>query len=342
MKRSALIMLVAVAAAFAAPGVASAAEWIKGASPLTGPLQWTENGDGLSGNTTVTLEGPFEFEGVPGGIKCTATAKVQLQPGTTGSVTEFNLLKSTCKGNGLLTGCQVTSYTASTPWSVTATTSGFHISNVSVTENFDSKCIASKAALSFGELSATADNPHAISSVTLSGEGTSNLGEVEAAGTLNATPAKKFGTGYAGTEIKLSGPFGFSNGSGGMSCNVNGGATLYPGDQGKMTSFVIDTSSCKGSGLMAGCAMNTMTATTPWPLQAVSSKIHVSEVAFNGSFKAGCIATTFAMKGSLDLTPNNAFSISSLSISGVTTSNLGEFEFSGNLAVSPAGQYGIL
>lgn len=174
--------------AIALPALASADQWYDKSSPLTS-------------NATVTFSGPAGIASEVGGISCTVHVETTLTKGTdVAHVNGFTVTVTTCKGSGLYTGCVVDNSTGNTPWVVTAATpktltltkSG---GNITTFTKYEAGCIASTVDTVFPSITATVDSGSEISTLTLEGEGTSNLGAVEISGTLTSTAPKTYGIG---------------------------------------------------------------------------------------------------------------------------------------------------
>lgn len=184
--RGILIAIVTVFLSF--PAVASADQWYDKTEPITR-------------DATVTFSGPIAFGSEIGGVTCTAHAETTLTKGSdVAHIHSYAITTSTCVGSGLLTGCKTKSDISNTPWVATASTpntltltkAGGNITRVT---EYEPGCIVGTVDFNFPSMTATADSGSAISTLTISGLGTSNLGEVEAMGTLTSSMPKTFGIG---------------------------------------------------------------------------------------------------------------------------------------------------
>jgi hypothetical protein len=101
-----LAALAVMATAFAVPAAASA--------------NWKDKGVNLTESRTIPGSGKASFTGSLGGVSCgTITGKITLNPGTTGTIDEFEPVLSTCVGTGGLSGCTVTGITVKNlPWAI--------------------------------------------------------------------------------------------------------------------------------------------------------------------------------------------------------------------------------
>ena len=194
-KKMLLVASMALAAvAFAAPGMASAAEW-------------THEGEPLAEEVTVQFEGTAKFEDQEGnGVECTdAYADVDLEPGSTGKVTSFGPTNvSNCHVLGSLGSvCSLEEVTSlALPWEVDVNAANFTITGVHIINHmsggfFCEVAIGSAKEITLsGNVTATPDNTAAISSITLSGSLSSSLGgSVVVSGTMQGTPAGTYGIG---------------------------------------------------------------------------------------------------------------------------------------------------
>jgi hypothetical protein len=134
-------------------------------------------------------------------------------------------------------------------------------------------------------------------------------------------------------------------------CEVKAEATLYPGNEGEITRFDFLPASCSGSGGFEGCVLESGEAADSWPIQATEKGLVVkgfkivAHYGENGCMYDGYSLTTEAT-GDWVAKVNNQSAISTLSLGGeVSVYPLGgevTTEYgTGNLAVSPAGVYGI-
>lgn len=191
-RKMVLLACAAVATvAFAVPAAASAVEWTKETSPLT-----------QNENAEFTGTAGFETPGV-GGVECVVHVPVTLEPGSTGTVDDFEITTSTCEGFGIFADCELVDHELTgMPWIMHATvqedgTRDVDITNIVIHNEFDPECEIQNVTLTFGSVTATPDKADPISHITLSGTGEAHaLGltlEAKVTGTLEAKPAGVFG-----------------------------------------------------------------------------------------------------------------------------------------------------
>jgi hypothetical protein len=147
----------------------------------------------------------------------------------------------------------------------------------------------------------------------------------------------------------------FQTGAGSYECPVEGSITAEPGSTGKVTKFgVTKTAECVGTGFLSNCTLKSHQSTNlPWTAHAntQNNTVEVTNAeiwgTYEGFFCPHTIELTFA---TITLTPNNALTASSASLSGSGTAhrNVGtgneateNATASGSLNLTPAGTYGI-
>jgi hypothetical protein len=168
-------MAVAIAAAFAVPAAATASNW-------------KEHTQVLQANRQIQLTGAAGFlSGPVGGITCETTAKITANANsTTGTVDEFipdldevgSTVTTKCKGSGLLVNCQVHKVQPlNLPWTIHNETQRVEVTSglitIEMTGGFCPAKIATVTpvnALKGHTVTATPNQPHTVTTFTLSGE----------------------------------------------------------------------------------------------------------------------------------------------------------------------------
>ncbi len=166
--------------AFAIPASASAAEW-------------TDEGATLEAAANVTFSGTAQFDTGTAGVHCpTVVAKATLQPGSTGTINSFEGVG--CKGIKGLNGASATTTATGLPWVIHANDNGtITITDVHIDNALTPSPPFPPSATIFGDVTATPNNPEEISSVALSGKVETTAGEADVSGSLNASPAGRYG-----------------------------------------------------------------------------------------------------------------------------------------------------
>jgi hypothetical protein len=176
-KKMLLLASMALAAvAFAAPAGASAAEI-------------THEGVPVGAGTEVDMSGTARFTStiiVPSGIECDVHATLTADNSETGK-TAFDVTEESCEGFGFLSGCEVESTElTNNPWVThVASANTLSITNVVIHGVNDPECFLEEVTLDFPVITATVDDPEAISSVTISGTGKANELSSTASGSLS-------------------------------------------------------------------------------------------------------------------------------------------------------------
>lgn len=149
-------------------------------------------------------------------------------------------------------------------------------------------------------------------------------------------------------EIELNGNFEFETALGGIDCEVNGMATLEPGESGKLTAFTLKAATCEGFGLLEACEVTeTEAAGLPMTIHAdTTTAIQVTNVFFIYEVEGmGCPVEAVSINSPKEVffTPANAEEMKILSVGGVVTTSLGgmQGESAGELIVNPGATYGI-
>lgn len=172
-KLTLLAAAVAALVAFAVPASASANEWLN-------------NGKPLEAAETVELSGPagFAVGGGVAGAHAVLDAVLELEPGSTGTVTELTVKE--CTGTGLLAGLTCHGTPVGLPWTVhcnangSVTITSMHLTNVYTPEGATANTTLK------GNVVATGTGG-SLNSVTLAGEGvTANGNPATVTGTLTA------------------------------------------------------------------------------------------------------------------------------------------------------------
>jgi hypothetical protein len=169
LKKTILLASLALAAvAFAAPAPASA----------QGTL--FDNGNPVPTGNHVTLELTgviaFDFPELASSFGCVAHPEITLKAGhpSTGAVEAFNLTTEECEGTGLLEGCELASdMTNKSAVDVSATS--LTITGFEFTQLFKEGCIVPASLWTFPAITAIPNNANAISILSLSGEGISDV-----------------------------------------------------------------------------------------------------------------------------------------------------------------------
>ncbi len=352
-----MLLLAIAAMALAVPASASAAQWTESGTPITEPLQWTNGGSTLTGEQSISLEGPMKLtHAATGGVECTMTAAGILVAGTEGVFYENSINPASCKLNGLLkTTCsKVTSATVSNWWPVEAVekTAGVRTMAITlgkITYNMqpiegNPNCPA-QFETSGGTITATPDNAKSISSVSLSGT-VPHVGlpaNLIVSGALPVKPAAKFGINRQENIVTLSGGIKWSNAAfGGIECSASGSLTLRPGEKGEITALSFPGECVLSGARKTECGTAKIVAKElPWAVSLTASKtINITKFPFEVQFGNGCKAWTFS--GAMLATPNNTSAIASTTLGGTLSSpQIGAQTWTGSLSWTPSGKYGI-
>jgi hypothetical protein len=156
--------------AFAGPASASAAEWIHNVEGEEVPAVSGESEDftGFAKFEVTVLEGTS--------FGCVVHAHVVLGGGSTANVTGFEITTSTCVGEGLLAGCELSAdQPTNLPWTVAINPTDFSIANVTLDNRFKEGCFFEEAQLKFPSITAVPNNRTEITTLTLSGAGEDEL-----------------------------------------------------------------------------------------------------------------------------------------------------------------------
>jgi hypothetical protein len=339
----------AVAVAFTVPAIASAEEWTEEGGNLVTGLQWSEDGSSLKGEPgSLTLAGSLGWQGDIGSIMCPMSVDVTLNRGHTGQVTKLSATAAACEVTGYIKQLcpNVAAVTPEgLPWSVTATESAgtrkITIAGVSLAYDFGDDCPPIGHTVT-GTITATPNNSGSISNVSLSGQLFMPLtgGPVVAKGTLNASPAGKFGI-VGGPTVAVGGFLQWTGAMGGMKCPVNGTIALESGGAGQLTSLDWDESGCEVSGIYSATCGNVANITSQ--VQTVKNegtKIRLAGIHFIVEHVENRCTTHWT--GDLFATPNNASAISSTSLSGtLKRGGVTNVAWSGSLNWTPAAIYGL-
>jgi hypothetical protein len=189
-----LLGVAAMSVAFAVPTVASASTW-------------KDKGLELTEMRTIPMKGPLSYTGSLGGTSCTEiNATATLTSGSTGTLTAFSPVLSSCRTTGGLSGCTMTGMTVKNlPWAIhdegTFVTLGTPdevgdgmVETVNTFSGFF--CPTSIRIFEEGEkmLKLTPDKTSAINKFTVGGELQSSVGPLNFSGELAPTNASDLGT----------------------------------------------------------------------------------------------------------------------------------------------------
>jgi hypothetical protein len=154
--------------------------------------------------------------------------------------------------------------------------------------------------------------------------------------------------------ISFTGPVKFYNGGlGSIECTASFGGLLAAGTEGSLFENSISPASCKlGVVLKMHCSgVTSVTVSSFWAVEAAEKSpgvrtmtIKMGKITFGLQPIAGkeCPPQLELTGGTITATPDNAKSISSVSLSGSVGSIWGAFGVSGTLAATPAAKYGIV
>lgn len=336
-----------VAVALAAPAVASASNWKQSGVALTG-MEWTQEGSSMTKEGSLSFSGPFNVTGLTGSIKCQSSGSIALTPGESGQVNSFTVTPGSCTLGGLLGACkEVKSITAnSLPWSATASGTAasptISIKGFNLTYNVaGGECGTNQPVTYTGSLTATPDKGSAISTLSFSGTLKDSLGNgATPSGTVNASPAGKYGIGGKTSSVAIAGTLNWTGSLGSTNCKVNGSLSLEAGtSNGKVPSLT--TSECSSGGaLAAACGKSTgLTINSlPWTLVDEGTTIAVKGVSISiGTTTCGYGTYT----GELKATPDKTGAISLTTLSGTLSNGGSTISWGGEWNWSPAGTYGL-
>ena len=131
-----------------------------------------------------------------------------------------------------------------------------------------------------------------------------------------------------------------------MHAIVHAKITLEPGNTAKVTSFT--GTSCTGTGQLNGLTCTETAENLPWIAHVEGGKIKITNMKLINRYYSPLdpnhttVAATMVFAGNILATPNNAKSISSVTLAGEgTVANGNPALVSGTLGVTPAGTYGI-
>jgi hypothetical protein len=161
---------------------------------------WAENGELLTENAAVSLEeGYFEFQTMFGGISCNVKGAATLEPGESGSLTEFEFEVASCETSGVLKECKVTQADAvGLPMTIHADTStSVMFTNVFFVYELEGKfpCPEDVSINSSKKVFGTPLNSQAMEEWIFTGEVTTSLGGVagKVEGEVQLNPAGVYG-----------------------------------------------------------------------------------------------------------------------------------------------------
>lgn len=164
-KKTLLLASMALAAAALAVPAAAQAEWTHEGKPLTGSGTFE-----LSGSVKLEVAGASSYE-------CAVLIEMTILEGAEGKGTlnSFEPALATCKGTGVVKGCELeSSSTEGLPWVVDAKEWANKVidakaTNVIFEYKFKKGCAVPNSHVEFKEVTMTPDNVGQISSFTLSG-----------------------------------------------------------------------------------------------------------------------------------------------------------------------------
>jgi len=148
------------------------------------------------------------------------------------------------------------------------------------------------------------------------------------------------------TNFELSGPMNFEVvGWAGFHAGVIADVTLEPGKTATVTSFK-DTN-CTGTGGLNGLTCTWTAESLPWIAHIEGGKIKITNIKLTNHYYSPLdpshtmSAATTVLTGNILATPNNAKTISSVTLAGEgTIANGNPALVNGTLGVTPAGTYG--
>jgi hypothetical protein len=339
------------AVAFTVPAMASASNWKQNGEELNG-YTWSQEGKTLESTGSLGLSGTIKFPAIVGGrIECPLSATASLEPARSGKLSAVAVSAAGCKMTGSIAQvCSSVSAatTSAQPWSVSVTESGGKPVITSGEVSFFLTVSGSKECPQnwryTGKLTATPNDASAISSVSLSGAfkayidsgGTPTyLGFEGMSGTLNASPAGKYGISKQRT-VAVSGNLGWESGTyGTMDCPITGTVVLSPGSEGQLTSLSAGT--CQTAGwikTMCGSSGLTFNSTPALLDQGATIAVKGMSVSVTCAFGA-------PFTGDLVATPDSTSGVSYTSLSGTLNSEGINMKWSGKLNWAPAGVYGL-
>jgi hypothetical protein len=151
-----LAMAAAAVAAFAVPATASASG------------MFYHEGESFEGAIKETFAGPIGFATGFGGFDCNAYAEVDMETNG-GTVTSLEIDTETCTGTGALAACTLVEDEVTKLGTLTPTAADIDIQNVEITNTYGGMCPLTHSTITATAVTATPDNPAAISTLTLSG-----------------------------------------------------------------------------------------------------------------------------------------------------------------------------
>lgn len=339
-----------VAAVFAVPATASAANWKQNGNELSSQLSWYEGKAPLSvgAEKTLNASGSFNFSGGANCSKAEVSALLVGGPGEAAGITKFSVDPSSCSLVGTLksVGCtKVNSVTYNTPngaallvpkgGGVLAITNTLSLTYAVSGSSF---CNAiSPVTISGNNAIATMDNSQSIGNLTFSGTlGSTLAGSVVVSGGVAPSPAGAFGVDTA-HSVALTGVINFALGE----CGVDGRIGLDPGSSGRVTKM--DLTGCIGAGYYSKCKVTAASAgSLPWTATDEGSTIRISGIDFTVKYDCGWPSNpTRHFTGELTATPNNASAISTTMLTGTLAADGESMGTNGIWYWNPAGVYGL-
>lgn len=348
-----LLLAAAFTVAWAGPSAASASEWTAEGEPVSGSTygidagdEWTVGSSALKAaaevELTASLALDLAYSETPYGeqISCDVLLDATLEPGSEGSLDGASVDPGSCDSSGFLDGCDVTEAAATNlPQSLAAEGGAIEIAGLSIEYALSgAECNAEEITVHHDSLTATPDNPGAITVLSVDGEGTTEAFGVEWEGTTEGSAAML--TGAASFDLE-EGALETTSILFSLACSgVEGEGVLYPGsDEGAITQVTFTqpcteaVSECAYEGDVDG----------PWQVQAGTSDLSITNVAFEivNVSDEGCGSRTF--EGSFTATPDSQSEMSSLDLEGIMslTPGIEGIEVVGEFNLSPAYYYGF-
>jgi hypothetical protein len=180
--------LALAAVAFVVPSSASA-----------NPLKWKDDGAYLVEMEHATLQFKgnitFKYLNESNTFTCEANVTLTAEPGTTGTLTTFELVPGTCSGKGIWANCLLKSQEFEPlPVEVHTTTGGFTVTTTVFRLKYEGMgCTRTETNIPYSWIIATVNELEPIASITLYGE--EKLGVNFISGSLTANDPKTLGLG---------------------------------------------------------------------------------------------------------------------------------------------------
>lgn len=143
-------------------------------APAVAVADWTDATVKVQADANITFSGPTTFGAASfGGITCGAShATATLTPGTTADINSFSSTVSSCTSEGGFAGCTVTSVTSTgLPLTIHTTGSAIEVTELNTDYTLHGAFCPYHEVTFKGNFTATPDNLHAMTKVTLSSAG---------------------------------------------------------------------------------------------------------------------------------------------------------------------------